>query len=97
MILLHPFVIGELALGHLCLRRIVLKALLDLPQATVATDEEALHFIDSNGLFGRGIGYVDAHLLAAIRLTPGSSLWTNDKRLQAVAADLGLAVSAAVR
>ncbi len=91
MILTHPFVIGELALGHLRQRRVVLKALLNLPQATAATDEEALHFIDSNTLFGRGIGYIDVHLLAAVRLTPGTRLWTHDKRLRAVATDLGLA------
>jgi len=91
MILTHPFVIGELALGHLRQRRVVLKALLNLPEATAATDEEALHFIDSNTLFGHGIGYIDVHLLAAVRLTPGTRLWTHDKRLRAVATDLGLA------
>jgi len=94
MIFTHPFVIGEIALGNLRQRRVVLKALLQLPQATVATDDEALHFIDSNALFGRGIGYVDVHLLAAVRLTPGTRLWTNDKRLHAVAAVLGLARAA---
>jgi predicted nucleic acid-binding protein len=89
MIFTHPFAIGEIALGDLRQRRVVLKALLKLPQATVATDAEALHFIDSNALFGRGIGYVDLHLLAAVRLTPGARLWTHDKRLNAVAEDLG--------
>jgi hypothetical protein len=65
----------------------------DLPQAIVASDEDVLHLIDRQALFGRGIGYVDAHLLAAARLTTGSKLWTRDRRLQAVAAQLGLAAT----
>jgi hypothetical protein len=52
-----------------------------------------LQFIDREALFGRGIGYVDAHLLAAARLTPGSKLLTRDRRLRAVAARLGLAAT----
>jgi predicted nucleic acid-binding protein len=64
-----------------------------LPQAIVAEEEEVLRLIDRQALFGRGIGYVDAHLLAAARLTAGSSLWTGDRRLQAVAAELGLAAA----
>lgn len=91
MVLAHPFVIGELALGNLARRDLVLGALSDLPRAGVASDSEALHFIDRHALFGRGIGYVDAHLLAAVRLTAGAALWTHDKRLQGVALQLGLA------
>jgi predicted nucleic acid-binding protein len=91
MVLAHPFVIGELALGNLRQREIVLKALADLPRASVATDAEVLHFIEGRALFGRGIGYIDAHLLAAVQLTAGTELWTNDKRLHGVAAQLGLA------
>ena len=68
----HPFVTGELALGNLPQRGLVLSALRELPRATVATDEEMLHFIDRRALFGLGIGYVDAHLLAAVRLTEGA-------------------------
>ena len=89
----HPFVTGELALGNLRQRDLVLNALRRLPQATVAADEEVLHFINRQGLFGLGIGYVDAHLLAAVRLTPGAKLWTRDRRLQAAAAQLGLAAA----
>jgi predicted nucleic acid-binding protein len=92
MVLAHPFVIGELALGDLRQRDIVLKALSDLSTASVATDTEVLHFIDQHALFGRGIGYVDAHLLAAVQLTPGARLWTNDRRLHAVAVQLELAM-----
>ncbi|HUE65721.1 MAG TPA: type II toxin-antitoxin system VapC family toxin [Rhizomicrobium sp.] len=93
MVLAHPFVIGELALGNLRQREIVLKALADLPHASVATDAEVLHFIERQALFGRGIGYIDAHLLAAVQLTAGTELWTKDKRLHAVAIQLGLAIT----
>ena len=70
---------------------VVLGALQNLPQATVATNPEVFHFIAQHGLHGLGIGYVDAHLLASIRLTAGASLWTRNKRLHAVAGQLGLA------
>lgn len=93
MVLGHPFVIGELALGNLRQREIVLKTLADLPHAAIATDAEVLHFIDRHTLFGSGIGYVDVHLLAAVRLTAGAMLWTNDKRLHAVAIELDLAMT----
>jgi len=92
-VLEHPFVIGELALGNLRQRNLVLNALRELPQATVAAHEEVLHFIDRRALFGLGIGCVDAHLLAAVGLTGGAKLWTRDRRLQAAATQLGLAVA----
>jgi predicted nucleic acid-binding protein len=93
MIVAHPFVIGELALGNLRQRDVVLAALSDLPPVRIATDAEVLHFIGGHELSGRGIGYVDVHLLAAARLTAGTTLWTNDKRLQAIAHQLGLAMA----
>jgi predicted nucleic acid-binding protein len=93
-VLSHPFVLGELALGNLRQRDIVLDAVLNLPQASVATDVEILHFIGNHRLFGCGIGYVDVHLLAAVRLATGAALWTHDKRLQGVAERLGLAMVA---
>lgn len=89
-VLAHPFVIGELALGHLRQRRTILSALQDLPRASVATDGEVLLFIERHALAGLGIGYVDIHLLAATRLTAGSALWTRDKRLSGAAGRLGL-------
>jgi predicted nucleic acid-binding protein len=95
MVLGHPFVIGELALGNLRQRARVLSALQDLPSAAVATDAETLHFIERNEVFGLGIGYVDAHLLAAARLTAGASLWTYDNRLQEAARSLDLAMPSA--
>lgn len=87
----HPFVTGELALGNLKNRDLILVAVQDLPQARLASDEEVMGFISRQGLFGLGIGYIDAHLLAAVRLSPGTSLWTRDKRLLAVSSRFGLA------
>jgi len=87
----HPYVTGELALGHLQPRDAILSDLRDLPQASVVSDEEVLQLIEDQKLFGRGIGYVDAHLLAAVRLTLDTKLWTGDRRLQAIAAELGVA------
>jgi predicted nucleic acid-binding protein len=89
-VLAHPFVIGELALGSLKQRNTILEALQNLPACTTATDAEVFSFINANALHGIGIGYVDAHLLAATRLTPTAKLWTLDKRLQAAATRLGL-------
>lgn len=91
-VLVHPFVIGEVALGEMRQHKIILAALLDLPRARVATDEEAMGFIERHALYGRGVGYIDVHLLAAVRLTEGAALWTADRRLHAVADALGLAV-----
>ncbi len=87
----HPFVVGELALGPLRQRRAVLDLLSNLPRALVASDAEVLGFIDANAIFGRGVGYIDAHLLAATRLTAGARLWTRDKRLGEVAGARGVA------
>jgi predicted nucleic acid-binding protein len=84
-VLAHPYVTGELALGNLPNRGIVLRYLESLSQARIATPQELLHFIQQNSLFGLGIGYVDAHLLASVRLTTGAALLTYDKRLAAVA------------
>lgn len=90
-ILLHPFIIGELALGHLRKRAVVIADLSALPRAAMATEDEVLNLIETESLSGRGIGYVDVHLLAATRLTPGAKLWTRDRRLAAVAESLSLA------
>jgi predicted nucleic acid-binding protein len=90
-VLAHPFVIGELALGNLRHRQAVLTSLQDLPQATVATEQEVMRFIDQQSLAGLGIGYIDTHLLASTQLTNSASLWSRDKRLLRVAEQLGLA------
>jgi predicted nucleic acid-binding protein len=83
-VLTHPFVIGEIALGSLRQRTMVLDALRNLPQALVAGDDEVMIFIERERLFSTGIGYVDAHLLTAARLTPGALIWTKDRRLRDV-------------
>ncbi|CAN5575371.1 type II toxin-antitoxin system VapC family toxin [soil metagenome] len=93
VVLAHPWVLGELALGHLDQRREIIGLLGNLPQAAVATTEEVLTLIERHQLVGSGIGYVDAQLLAATRLTPDAGLWTRDSRLGAVAERLGCAVS----
>jgi predicted nucleic acid-binding protein len=89
----HPYIVGELALGNLRQRKAILGAMQNLPQATVARDDEALAMIDRWALYGRGIGYVDAHLLASVPLSPGALLWTRDQRLRTVAVALSLHAS----
>jgi predicted nucleic acid-binding protein len=89
-VLAHPWVIGELALGHLHNRGEFLQLLGDLPTATMATAAEMLAFIERHELFGVGIGYVDAQLLAATKLTEDARLWTRDRRLGAVSERLGV-------
>lgn len=89
-VVMHPFVIGEIALGNLAKRETILASLRDMPAATVATDDEVLDFIERFGLAGRGIGYTDAHLLASARLTEDTLLWTRDKRLALAATDQNL-------
>ena len=86
----HPFVLGELACGNLKNRSQVLSLLESLPSATMASDSEVRTFIDQHALMGRGIGYIDAHLCASARLS-GVQLWTRDKRLHAIASELGWA------
>lgn len=89
-VLTHPYVIGELALGQLSHRSEILGLLRNLPHARSASDPEVLHLVEHRHLFGLGIGYIDAHLLAATLLTAGARLWTRDKRLARVAAHLEL-------
>ncbi|HHJ38951.1 MAG: ribonuclease [Methylothermaceae bacteria B42] len=92
-VLIHPWVIGELACGHLKNRKIILRLLEALPQATLPSHEEAMFFLEQNNLMGRGIGYIDLHLLAATTLTNHARLWTLDRRLALVAGDLRLGFS----
>ncbi len=89
-VLMHPFVLGELACGNLNKRREILILLKDLPKSSVATDNEVLFFIEQHKLMGRGIGYIDTHLLAAVALNGSARLWTRDKRLRAVCDSLSL-------
>ncbi|ALQ51417.1 type II toxin-antitoxin system VapC family toxin [Nitrosomonas ureae] len=89
----HPFVRGELALGHLRQREAILAALDNLPQAPIAFADEVNVFIEQHALFGLGIGLIDAHLLASTRLSGNTRLWTQDERLLAAALRLNLAAS----
>lgn len=91
VVLMHPFVLGEIACGSLKDRGTVLELLQDLPAATVAEHGEVLAFMEARALFGKGIGWVDVHLLAAAALSEGAQLWTRDKRLRLVAEGLGCA------
>ena len=90
-VLMHPFVLGEIACGNLRERRQTLQLLSSLPGASKASDDEVLAFIESNRLMGAGIGFIDAHLLAATALAADAILWTNDRRLHQTAEKLGLA------
>jgi predicted nucleic acid-binding protein len=90
-VVMHPFVIGELVLGYVPRIAEMIVDLRTLPKATMADTDEVLKFIAHRKLSGSGIGYVDAHLLAAAALAPETFLWTRDKRLRAAAQSLSLA------
>lgn len=91
VVIMHPFVIGEIACGSLNDRASILELLQDLPAAAVAESDEVLRFIEHHALHGKGIGYVDVHLLASSALTEGAKIWTRDKKLRLVAEMLGCA------
>ena len=88
----HPFVIGELACGHLSGRDAILKHLSQLPLVPSAANEEVMTLIERHRLGGKGLGWIDAHLLASA-LLGGVPLWTRDRSLAAVAKTLGIAAS----
>jgi predicted nucleic acid-binding protein len=85
----HPWIVGEIACGNLAHRARVLRELQKLPQLSVARDHEVLLLIERRRLTGKGVGYIDAHLLTAA-LAQGARLWTRDTRLKNVAAALGI-------
>ena len=91
LVLGHPFVIGEIALGNLPLRTETLTSLGDLPKAVVADPAEVLSFVDAHAIYGSGVSYVDVHLLASAVLCLEARLWTRDKKLRAVAKRLNVA------
>ena len=90
-VLSHPFVVGEIALAGF--RPEVIASLRKLPRAVVASDDEVLGLIERNCFAGRGVGYVDAHLLASARLTDEATVWTVDKKLRTLVEDLGLSAT----
>jgi len=85
----HPWIVGEIACGNIRHRARVLRELHKLPHLLAAQDREVLFMIERHRLMGKGIGYIDAHLLTAA-LAQGARFWTRDKRLQSVAASLGV-------
>jgi predicted nucleic acid-binding protein len=91
VVVMHPFIAGEVMLGNLKDRAQVCATLAALDPAPVAEPDEVANLIESAQLFGTGIGYVDAHLIASAMLMVGGRLWTRDRRLHAVAKRLGVA------
>ena len=90
-ILMHPMVIGELTCGNLRNRSALLRMLMEITPTEVVTYDEVLRFIERHQLMGRGIDYVDVHLLASVAMTNSAQLWTHDRRLREAAAELGIA------
>lgn len=90
---MHPFVIGELACGNLPDRSRLFRWFSELPTSPLASHPEVLALIERRHLMGKGLGFVDAHLLAAALLATvdGMRLWTRDSALDGVAARLGVA------
>lgn len=84
-VLIHPFVIGEIACGTFADRNEVLAWLKDLPALPKADESEALYCIERHQLMGLGLGYIDVHLLTATLLAPPTRLWTQDNQLKAAA------------
>jgi hypothetical protein len=89
-VLCHPFIVGELACGHIRNRAEILLLLQTLPMAKVAGHGETLQFIKAQRLIGVGLGLIDVHLLAAALLS-STTLWTSDKHLKAASARLNIA------
>jgi predicted nucleic acid-binding protein len=89
LVLMHPFVSGQLACGNLKDRAAILSDLQALPSARLASNAEVLRFIEDRRLWGRGFGWIDAHLLASALLS-NCRFWTSDTRLAKAAAELGL-------
>lgn len=89
-VMCHPFIIGELACGNLENRNEIISLLQSLPMAPTVEFDEFLFFIDRNHMMGKGVGFVDVHLLASAQLA-GVLLWTADKKLKSSADQLELA------
>lgn len=92
-IVMHPFIVAEIALGSLKNRRAVFEDMESLLEVQVAQLSEVRRMIEVRSLYSRGIGLTDAHLLASTLITPSTSLWTLDTRLRTIAAELGIGVS----
>jgi predicted nucleic acid-binding protein len=88
----HPLIIEEMALGSISRRGVVLDLLENLRQFPTVNHHEILHLTDRRKLWGRGLSAIDVHLMAAVAVVGGAQLWTKDKRLKAVSADVGVAL-----
>ena len=92
-IVMHPFVVAEIALGSLKNRKVRLSELDALHQVVVAQTAEVRHFIEARGLYSRGLSLVDAHLILSCLLNPGTMLWTRDANMETAAKSLGIPVN----
>ena len=90
LILAHPLVIGEISMGSLANRTLTMGMLDRLETAPIPSTEEVRHFVEKNRIFSRGIGFIDATLIAACKMQAGLRLWTFDRRLNQVAAEFGV-------
>ncbi len=90
-VLIHPMVIGELAMGNLANRHQTLEDFAKLPEISVATHQEVIFFVDANRLMGTGISYVDANLLASVIAHSDAELWSRDRRLNEAASKFDVA------
>ena len=84
-VLMHPMVIGELACGHMHNRKQALEHWRGLPSINQVSHEQVISLIDAKNFMGRGLGFIDMHLLCSVLNYPGSLLWTRDQRLNRVA------------
>jgi predicted nucleic acid-binding protein len=79
-VMVHPLIVGELSCGNISKRKNFLQLINELPQAKESSHQEVLHFIESKKLYGKGVGFVDLHILCSAILS-NTPLWTGDKRL----------------
>ncbi|NJL31943.1 MAG: type II toxin-antitoxin system VapC family toxin [Phycisphaerales bacterium] len=89
-VVVHPMVIGELACGNLPKRKQILALFHELKQAPILSDHEVLSFIEQNALMGKGLGWIDVHLIGS-SLRMGAGLWTKDKQLHQICVHFGIA------
>ncbi len=89
-LVMHPFVRGELAMGSLADRKLRLRLWAMMPSLPVASLEEVLALVDRRRLYARGIGYIDASLLASVLVEAGTLLWTRDHKLRDIALEFGI-------
>jgi len=89
-VICHPMIVGELACGNLKNRREILDLLAELPSADVAAHDEVLGLIERHRLMGKGLGYIDVHLLASALLS-GCRFWTKDQKLKDTAKTVNIA------